>query len=131
LFGSPFGEGTAPCQNMNPVGDIHHQTHVVLDQHDRDSVLDDRAYHAIDFLRLDRIATGGRLVEQQQLRLAGQRARYFEALQGAIGERGGWTVGIIGKADAGKRRMRRFAVASFCRATDGKCISSAKIPVCS
>ena len=63
----------------------------------------------IDFLGFDRIAAGGRLVEQQHLRLAGQRARDFEALEGAIGERTGRTIGGIGEADAGKRRARRFA----------------------
>src|ERR1035437_1727001 len=70
LFGGAFGEGSAVCQNMNTVGDIHHQTHIMLDQHDRDSILYDGADHAIDFLGFDRITAGGRLVEQQQLGVA-------------------------------------------------------------
>ena len=63
----------------------------------------------IDFLGFDRIAAGGRLIEQQHLRFAGQRARDFQALEGAIVERTGRTLGCIGEADAGKRHARRFA----------------------
>ena len=94
---------------MHPVGDIHHQAHVVLDQHDRDPLLHDGADDVIDFLGFDRIAAGGRLIEQQDLWLARQCARDFQALERAIVERAGRTFRRIGEADAGKRHASRFA----------------------
>src|SRR5665811_2585723 len=30
LFGRAFGERSPACQDMNPVGNIHHQTHCLL-----------------------------------------------------------------------------------------------------
>ena len=61
------------------------------------------------FLGLDRIAAGGRLVEQQHLRFAGERARDLQPLERAIGERTGRTIGRVGEPDASERRQRRFA----------------------
>ena len=94
---------------MNAVGDIHHQTHIVLDQHDRNAVLHDGTDDVIEFLGFDRIAAGGRLIEQQHFRFAGQRARDLQALEGAVVERACRTLGRIGEANAGKRHTRGFA----------------------
>src|ERR1700688_1034291 len=50
LIGGAFRKGLTACEHMNPVGDIHHQPHIVLNQHDRHAVLHNGADHVVDFL---------------------------------------------------------------------------------
>ena len=54
--------------------------------------------------RLRRVHPGGRLVEQQQLRLRSQRAGDLQAALVAVGEVGGRPVGLLGDADEGQQR---------------------------
>ena len=105
----PSASVRPPCENVNAIGDFHHQTHVVLDQHDCYSVPCKGANDAINLLSFDRIAARGRLIEQQQLGVAGERARDLKALERAIGQRIGRTSGFIGKPDTGERREGHFA----------------------
>ncbi len=65
--------------------DAHHQLHVVLDQHHRDAGLGHFLDQVVDLGGLGRVEPGGRLVEQQQARLGGQRAGDLEPLQRAVG----------------------------------------------
>ncbi len=71
----------AVVEHDHPVGDVHHDAHVVLDQHDRRAELvvdvEDEAAHVL--LLLD-VHAGHRLVEQQQRRLGRERARELDAL---------------------------------------------------
>ena len=70
----------------------------------------------LDLGGLDRVAAGGRLVEQQDLGLARQRAGDLEPLQRAIGQAAGRPLGRCGKPDARERRRRALrGVARFCR----------------
>ena len=53
---------------------------------------------------------GGRLVEQQHLRVEGERERQLQRPLAAVGERAGGHVGALGEPDLG-RAARRRAVA--------------------
>src|SRR5215472_15626605 len=64
----------SPCQHVNAIGNVHHQPHIVLDQHHRDSVPHEGTDNAVDLLGLYGVAAGGRLVEQQQFWVAGERS---------------------------------------------------------
>jgi hypothetical protein len=71
----------------DPIGDVHHHAHVVLDQHDGGAVLvvdlEDEAAHV---LLLFHVHAGHRLVEQQQAGLHRQRAAEVDALLQAVGQ---------------------------------------------
>ena len=72
-------------EHDDAVGNVHHHAHVVLDQHDRRAVLlvdvEDEPAHVLFLLD---VHAGHRLVEQQQRRLGGQRARELDALLQAV-----------------------------------------------
>ena len=75
---------------MIAVGDIHHQVHVVLDQHDRHAAIAQRRgcgrAGSVDFRC---VQARGRLIDQQKLRLGRKRARELEHALLAIGQRAG------------------------------------------
>src|SRR6266545_157949 len=69
------GDGHAEVDGHDPVGEVHHYAHVVLD-HDHRNVqlvadVEDEPRHVLGLLE---VHAGDRLVEQQQLRLRRQRA---------------------------------------------------------
>ena len=74
-------------EHHDALGDVHHDLHVVLDEHERDVELvargEDEGGHVL--LLVDGHA-GHRLVEQQQLRLLRQRAPELDALLQPVGE---------------------------------------------
>ena len=73
---------------MNAVGDVHHDPHLVLDhQHGDAEFVADVEHEAGDVLGLLLVHARHHFVEQQQLRLAGQRPRQFDALLLAVGQR--------------------------------------------
>ena len=82
-----FGDLHAVIEHGNLVGDAHHDLHVVLDQQDRQIEI---LAHPVDepghLRRLVRVHAGRRFIQQQQLRLAGQRPRDLQAPLIAIGE---------------------------------------------
>ena len=82
----PLGDLHAVVEHRDAVGDAHHQAHVVLDQQHRDAAVADLAdqLHQVD--RLARVHPGGRLVEQQQLRLGGEGPGDLEPPLVAVGE---------------------------------------------
>ena len=68
-------------QHDDAVRDVHHDSHVVLDQHDgRPEFVVDVEHEARHVLLFLEIHAGHRLVEQQYLRLHRQRAREINAL---------------------------------------------------
>src|SRR6266480_4686277 len=73
-------------QHQHAVADLHHQAHVMLDEQYGDAF----ASHGLNELaqgkRLRRVHAGGRLVEREQLRLGGERARDLEAPLVAVGQ---------------------------------------------
>ena len=81
------GDLAAVVEHHDPVGDVHHHPHVVLDQRDRRAELvvdvEDEAAHVL--LLLD-IHSRHRLVEQQQLRLHRQRAAELDPLLQPVGQ---------------------------------------------
>ena len=76
------GDLAAEVERDDLVGDAHHQVHVVLDQQHRQRAARSRIRRRSAPQRLDLLVVeaAGRLVEQQQLRLARQRAAELDAL---------------------------------------------------
>jgi hypothetical protein len=83
----------------------------VLDhQHgDAEVVLDvlDPERHVVGFLR---IQAGGRLVEQQQPRLGGERARQLDHFAHAIGQTGDQAVAVVRQVEEIDHLLHRFAL---------------------
>src|SRR5258708_5451 len=71
----------AVVEHDHAVGDVHHDAHVVLDQHDRGAELlvdvEHETAHVLLFLD---VHSGHRLVQQQHRGLRGERARELDAL---------------------------------------------------
>ncbi len=89
LRGRAFGDLPAEIERHHPVGNVHHQAHVVLDQQHREpepvANLLDQGAERPDFLVIE---AARRLIEQQQLGLAGQGARQLHAFLRAEGQVG-------------------------------------------
>ena len=79
LLGQAFGDHLAVVEHRDPVGETHDDLHVVLDQQDGDATVADLAHEVAQTVLLDRVHPGGRLVEQQELRLRTQGAGDLEA----------------------------------------------------
>src|SRR5690606_893424 len=87
LFGRAVADLAPVIQHDDPVGDVHHHSHVVLDQADRGAELvvhvENEPAH---ILLLFQVHPRHRLVEQQQGRLGGQRAAQFDPLLQSVGQ---------------------------------------------
>ena len=90
----------AKVDHVDAVGDVHDQVHVVLNhEHGELEVLLDLADESAQFVRLLRVHARGRLVEQKQRRLRGQRAGRSPAAAVCRRAGGGHLAGHVGKAD--------------------------------
>src|SRR5664279_4764854 len=88
LGGSALGDLASEIQHMNAVGNVHHDPHLVFDhQHGDAELVADVQYKTGNVLGLLLVHARHHFVEQQQLRLAGQRPRQFDALLLAVGQR--------------------------------------------
>ena len=86
--GRALGDLAAEIQDMNAVGDVHHDPHLVLDhQYGNAKLVADIEHEAGDVLGLLLVHARDHFVEQQQLRLAGQCPRQLDALLLAVGQR--------------------------------------------
>ena len=86
LFGRAFGDRRTVVQHENARGERHDRAHHMLDQQNGEpgvaiEALQDR-HHAVG---LGRAQARHHLVEQQEFRIGGQRARNFQPL--AVGQR--------------------------------------------
>ena len=85
--GSALGDLLAVVEHRDVLGDAHHDLHVVLDQHDRHAALVAQLAHEGGQVgRLLRVHARRRLVEQQDLRVRGQRAGDLHPPLLAVGE---------------------------------------------
>ena len=81
-------------EHDDAVGDLHDQAHVVLDQQDgHAAIVPDRPDEPGERGDLLVVQSRGRLVEQQEIRAPGQRARELDALERAEGQAGGRMAG--------------------------------------
>ena len=78
VFGRALGDLAAVVEHRDAVRDAHHHAHVVLDQETVDAARRGSRISSQSTGRLGRVHARGRLVEQQQLRLGGQRAGDLE-----------------------------------------------------
>ena len=87
LVGRAGGDRGAEVDDHHPVGEVHHQAHVVLDHDDRDvQLVADVEDVAGGVLGLLEVHAGHRLVEQQQLGLHGEGPAQLDALLHAVGQ---------------------------------------------
>ena len=90
LVGGAVGDLAAVIEHGDPLGNVHHHRHVVLDQDDRRAPfpvhLEDEARHVLFFFL---VHAAHRLVEQQELRVERQRAAELDPLAQTIGEAAG------------------------------------------
>src|SRR5467141_1116917 len=84
--GTPFSDLLAVIQHQHPVADIHHQAHVVLDEQHGDAPIANRLDQLAKREALRGVHARGRLVEREQLRLGGERARDLETPLVAVGQ---------------------------------------------
>src|SRR5919108_2368034 len=90
LGGSPLGEGAALVEDDDPVADAHDERHVVVDQEDaRVVVVAHGADDPREFRNLGLWQAGRRLVQQEELRLGGERAGDAEPPLVTVGEHPG------------------------------------------
>ena len=103
------------------VAQAHHRLHDMLDHQHRDAGAADVPDDRNDGANLGRVEAGEHLVEQQQLRLGGERAREFEPFAAGEGEARGGRVEAVGKPDEGRDRLSRSrAPRRGGRAADGR-----------
>src|SRR5712691_10531415 len=102
------GEDRAQRHHGDVVGDLEHDLHVVLDDHDVDraSELADLADRALGF---GRAHAAGRFVEQKEPRRRDERHADLEQRDVAIGERAGLTLGERGEPDLVERALHLLA----------------------
>ena len=85
LVGGSGADGDPEVHHHHPVGEVHHQPHVVLDHHDRDVQLvadvDDVAGGVLGLLQ---VHARHRLVEQEELGFHRQRPAELDALLDAV-----------------------------------------------
>ncbi len=97
--GRAFGDLLAEVEHGDRVADAHDDVHVVLDQDQRDAMVADLADDRHQLLDVGRGEAGGRLVEQQELRIESQSAADLEQALLAVGQVARFLVGQLGKAD--------------------------------
>ena len=97
--GRPSAIFCAEVEHRDAVADVHHQAHVVLDEHHREAAVADLADEADERLLLGGVEPGGRLVEEEHLRLGGQGPGDLEAPLVAVGQVPGRLAGAVGDAD--------------------------------
>src|SRR6266702_690667 len=77
----------AGVEHDDPIGELHHRLHDVLDDHQGDAPLPHLAEERHDLLQLHRREPGHRLVQHEEPRLGGERHGDLEALLVRDGER--------------------------------------------
>ena len=88
----------AVVQHRDPVGDAHDHAHLVLDEQDGDAqVVAQPADEARHLGGLGGVHARGRLVEQQQPRLRGERPRDLESTLVAVGQVAGLDVALAAR----------------------------------
>ena len=93
-----FGQHLAEMQHRDALGDLAHERHVVLDHDDGMAALeivDDQR----GLVRLRLGHAGGRLVEQDDLRVLRDQQPELQPLGLAVAEIGGDPIGLLGEAD--------------------------------
>src|SRR5271156_1327022 len=86
LGSSTFDEGTAIGKNVDSIGDVHDESHVMLDQHYSHAALHDGTDDKIKFLSFNRVAAGSWFVKQQDPWFARKRPGNLQPLELAIGK---------------------------------------------
>ena len=107
LAGRPRQGHAADLEDGGPIGDIERQRGVLLDEHDRRALRVDLTHHFAYAFDHQRREAQGRLVEQQQLRLAHERAPDGEHLLLAARQQHGALAPALGQL----REEREHALA--------------------
>ena len=100
----------AVAHDDGPGDDRRQRPHLVGDQQDGRAACDETLDDAGEALLAGEVDPGGRLVEDQQVRLRGQRASDEDPLLLTPGEDGGAVLGPVGQVDGLERLLHRPAV---------------------
>src|SRR5215467_4312337 len=107
---STFSDLAAEVQHHDPVGDVHHQIHMVLDHEQRQAEL---PVYAADqpaqITNLFVVEATGRLVEEDQARPAGQGSRQLDGLESGEGQACNRPICNLGQAHQLQRLRRLLA----------------------
>ena len=111
-----LGDLAAEIERDDLVGNRHHQVHVMLDEQHRDlALVADAPDQRAELADLAVVEPAGRLVEQQQLRPTGKRARQFDPLAGAERQPGRPAGGHVVQFEQADQRPGGLAQRRFLR----------------
>src|SRR5215831_10307770 len=109
VLGAALGDLTAEIENDHVLAQRSDEMHVVLDDQHREPINTDLFELRLQRFGFRRVETGGRLVEQEQLRLRHQRAHQLDPLLHAVGKISDGRALVLDQCRVGQRRARRFA----------------------
>ena len=97
-------------QHQNARGERHHRAHHVLDQQNGEpGFAVELAQDRDDAVHLGRPQARHHLVEQQQFRIGGERARHFQPLAVGQGQGGGALLALVVEVEAAQHLVRALA----------------------
>jgi hypothetical protein len=105
------GDRAPELQHHHAVGDCHHQPHVVLDQQQRRTRVAQAQQVFVQRRALGGVQAGGRLVDEQEPRVGGDRARQLDSA--AIAERQIFGVRRRDVIEPEPRERRACAIVGF------------------
>lgn len=92
------GDDLPVIEHVNPVGDVHDDAHVVLDEKDGDALGQDFADEIHEFLAFRRVHACGGFIEQQEDGSCGEGPRDFEAALKSVGQLRGELISVGSEA---------------------------------
>jgi hypothetical protein len=98
--------GSAVVEHRDYVRDLHHQVHVMLDEHDGETLLpqlEDQRAESLDFSRDE---ARSRLIHEKRARRGGERAGDLQQTSMSIGEGRARKVRMGGEPDQGEQFVR-------------------------
>ncbi len=103
----PFRDHASLCHHDHPVGVVHHDLHVVLDEEDGRPVARPHLLDALEqATRERRIHAGERFVQEHEARREHERARKLEELALAARERSGVLAGVTAQLERLEQLVR-------------------------
>jgi len=109
----PFGDDLALSHHHDPVADVPHHVHVVLDEEHRRALVAQRLDVIEQALGQRRVHAGHRLVEHDHRRVRHERARHLEQLLLAAGEIARHVVLLRIELEAGEELLGALRVLAF------------------
>ncbi len=118
---SSFRELAPEIERHDVIGDRHDEAHVMLDQqHGHVALVADAADQVAEHIDFFMIEAAGGFVEQQDLRIGGERTRELDALLGAEGQSRHHRVGDASRVEIGEDLVDLLVDVGFALADPGE-----------